>query len=113
METDNAKMRDGMKVFVGKAETDDKLVDALREDVTALKRKFRRQGEREMKIREDVKKESNDENDEVILLRQQVGQLKSQHKHQERIINQMRADLHKIRNPAKKKVGVVGASHTE
>ena len=106
LETDNAKLRDGMKVFVGKASTDDKLVDALRDEVASLKRKLRKQGEREMRIRDETRKESNEENSEMVLLRQQVSQLNSQNKHQERIINQMRADLHKIRNP-KARVGAV------
>ena len=100
METDNTKMRDGMKVFVGKASTDDKLVDMLKAEVVELKKNLKRGAEREREARIEGRKEGGG-GDESVLLKSQVSQLMSQNAHQERIINQLRAEAYKMRNPGK------------
>jgi predicted RNase H-like nuclease (RuvC/YqgF family) len=101
LETDNAKMRDGMKVFVGKATTDDKLVDLLKNENQDLKRKLRAGAERARKVEHD-EKTVRGEGSEIELLKNQIAQLTSQNSHQERIINQLRSDAHRLRNPARK-----------
>ena len=98
LEQDNAKMRDGMKVFVGKASNDDKLVDMLKTEVQELKKKLRRASERENKMRSEMSS-YNGEGAKVENLRNQISHLKNQNSHQERIINQLRADMHRMRNP--------------
>ena len=106
LEQDNAKMRDGMKVFVGKASNDDKLVDMLKREVQELKKKLKRGQERETKMREEGAS-MRGEGTEVELLKNQVSQFKNQNVHQERIINQLRADIHRMRNPGSAKKRVV------
>mmetsp|Transcript_23204 Transcript_23204/g.48170 ORF Transcript_23204/g.48170 Transcript_23204/m.48170 type:complete len:575 (+) Transcript_23204:107-1831(+) len=109
LEQDNAKMRDGMKVFVGKASNDDKLVDMLKQEAQELRKKLKRVQERETKMRGE-RETMRGEGKEVEMLRQQLSQYKNQNSHQERIINQLRADMHRMRNPSssKKKSGSVG-----
>jgi len=104
LEQDNAKMRDGMKVFVGKASNDDKLVDMLKQEAQELRKKLKRGQERETKMQGE-RATMRGEGTEVELLKQQLSQFKNQNAHQERIINQLRADMHRMRNPssAKKK----------
>jgi hypothetical protein len=98
LENDNAKLRDGMKVFVGKAATDDKLVDIQKDEITGLKKKLRSVMERVRQSDENVAV-NRGEGSEIDLLKMQISQLRSQNEHQERIINQLRADVHKSRNP--------------
>ncbi|GMI08267.1 hypothetical protein TrVE_jg10463 [Triparma verrucosa] len=118
LEQDNAKMRDGMKVFVGKASNDDKLVDMLKSEVQELKKKLRKSSERQAKMKEDSAT-YNGEGQVVENLKGQISHLQNQNGHQERIINQLRADLHRMRNPGSAKRSspgkrrVVNADETE
>ncbi|GMH70789.1 hypothetical protein TL16_g05495 [Triparma laevis f. inornata] len=119
LEQDNMKMRDGMKVFVGKASNDDKLVDMLKSEVQELKKKLRKSSERQAKMKQE-RATFNGEGQVVENLKGQISHLQNQNGHQERIINQLRADLHRIRNlgSAKKrsspgKRGVVNADEEE
>ena len=102
LEQDNAKMRDGMKVFVGKASNDDKLVDMLKNEVQELKKKLRRAAERENRMKAEMSS-YNGEGTKVENLKNQISHLENQNSHQERIINQLRADMHRMRNPHSEK----------
>lgn len=121
LEQDNAKMRDGMKVFVGKASNDDKLVDMLKQEAQELRKKLKRNQERETKMQGE-RETMRGEGKEVELLKAQLSQFKNQNSHQERIINQLRADMHRMRNPGssnkkapgpRRTVDAVGLSENE